>query len=150
MSDPADRPLPTYTARVAAISTILAKHLPVDGLVQNNPVANPLAPYPSLTAAWGPGASAPSTLMISLHPVDDFAEEVALLRSTADDIAYEVPCRNPDTYAVVQKDPAAVWVVTTGCEVRMSHNGMDPATLVEPAMEVAISIGWTDFVDDTL
>jgi hypothetical protein len=134
---------------VAAISTILAKHLPLDGLVRNNQVANPLAPYPSLTAAWGPGTSAPATLTISVHPVDDVAEEVALLRSTAGDIAYEVPCRDPGTYALVQKDPAAVWVVATGCEVRMSHNGMDPATLVEPALEVATSVSWSDFVDDT-
>jgi hypothetical protein len=150
VSDRADRPLPTYTERVAAISTILAKHLPVDTLVRNNRVANPLAPYPSLTAAWGPSAAAPSTLTISLHPVDDFAEEVALLRSTAGDIGYEVPGTRPDSYALVQKDPAAVWVVAAGCEVRMSHNGMDPATLVEPALEVAVSVGWTDFVDDTL
>ncbi|GAS90243.1 hypothetical protein [Mycolicibacterium brisbanense] len=149
MSVPADHPLPTYTARVAAISTILSKHLPLDGLVRNNQLANPLAPYPSLTAAWGPDASAPATLTLSLHPVDDFAEEVELLRSTAGDVGYEVPCREPGTYALVQKDPAAVWAVAVGCEVRLSHNGMDPATLVEPALDVAISVGWTDFVDDT-
>jgi hypothetical protein len=140
--------LPTYTERVAAISSILAKHVPVGGLVQNNQVANPLAPYPCLAAAWGLSAATPATLTISLHPVDGFADEVALLRSTAGDIAYEVPCRHPDTYALVQKDPAAVWVVTAGCEVRMSHDGMDPATLVEPAMEVAVNVGWSDFVDD--
>ncbi|MGV0780129.1 hypothetical protein [Mycolicibacterium sp. XJ775] len=150
MSESVGDPLPTYTARVSAIGTILAKHLPVTDLVQNNRRANPILPLDCLSASWGPDPTSSATLALSIHPVPDFAAEVEELRYGADPAqgAYEAHRADPGEFALVQPHLSSVWVVAGHCEVHLAHQGCSPEKLVEAAVEIARSIGWSPYTDD--
>ncbi|OBB81814.1 hypothetical protein [Mycolicibacterium peregrinum] len=150
MSESVGDPLPTYTARVSAIGTILAKHLPVTDLVQNNRRANPILPLDCLSASWGPDPTSSATLTLSIHPVPDFAAEVEELRYGADPAqgAYEAHRADPGEFALVQPHLSSVWVVAGHCEVHLAHQGCSPEKLVEAAVEIARSIGWSPYTDD--
>jgi hypothetical protein len=150
VSESVGDPLPTYTARVSAIGTILAKHLPVADLVQNNRRANPILPLDCLSASWGPDPTSSATLTLSIHPVPDFAAEVEELRYGADPAqgAYEAHRADPGEFALVQPHLSSVWVVAGHCEVHLSHQGCSPEKLVEAAVEIARSIGWSPYTDD--
>lgn len=150
VSESVGDPLPTYTARVSAIGTILAKHLPVADLVQNNRRANPILPLDCLSASWGPDPTSSATLTLSIHPVPDFAAEVEELRYGADPDqgAYEAHRADPGEFALVQPHLSSVWVVAGHCEVHLSHQGCSPEKLVEAAVEIARSIGWSPYTDD--
>ncbi len=142
--------LPTYTARVSAIRTILAKHLPVADLVQNNRRANPIPPLECLSASWGTDPTSPATLTLSIHPVPDFAAEVEELRYGADPAqgAYEAHRADPAEFALVQPHLSSVWVVVGHCEVHLAHQGCPPEKLVDAAVEIAGSVGWSPYADD--
>jgi hypothetical protein len=150
VSESVGDPLPTYTARVSAIGTILAKHLPVTDLVQNNRRANPILPLDCLSASWGPDPTSSATLTLSIHPVPDFAAEVEELRYGADPAqgAYEAHRADPGEFALVQPHLSSVWVVAGHCEVHLAHQGCSPEKLVEAAVEIARSIGWSPYTDD--
>jgi hypothetical protein len=142
--------LPTYTARVSAIRSILARYLPVGNLVQNNRVANPIAPSECLAAAWGESVTAVPELVLSVHHVEDFSEEAELLRYIAGGEAgsVEVTRTRTDEYALVQEKLSTVRAVVGNCAVRIRHNEIDPAELVSPAIEIAGTLGWTAYIDD--
>ncbi|MDV3128190.1 hypothetical protein M1247_24970 [Mycobacterium sp. 21AC1] len=152
MSDPlgptTGPPLPTYAARVRAIRTILGNHVPFGGLIQNNRAANPIPPYVCLSATWGVSVTATPTLSIAIHHVEDVAKEVDLLRYAADRDAYELRRDREDEFALVQPDLSSVWVVAGGCEVHLVHHGINPEKLVEPAIEIARTVGCTPYTDD--
>ncbi|MUL82468.1 MULTISPECIES: hypothetical protein [unclassified Mycolicibacterium] len=160
MSEPVGQQLLTYTARVAAIRAILAKHLTVDGLVQNNRLANPIHPSDCLSASWGADAVAASTLTLAIHPVADFTAEVEELRygagltpgqadlRAANATAYEVRRDEPDEFALVQVHLSSVWVVVGHCEVYLAHRDISPEKLIEAAVEIARSIGCAPYTDD--
>lgn len=142
--------LPTYTARVAAVHTILAKHLPVTGLVQSNRLANPIPPLDCLSASWGADLSSPATLTLSIHHVPDFAAEVAELRYGADPAqgAYEAQRADPDEFVLVQPRLSSVWVVVGHCEVHLAHRDVSPEKLIDAAVEIARSVGCGRYEDD--
>lgn len=142
--------LPTYTARVAAVHTILAKHLPVTGLVQSNRLANPIPPLDCLSASWGADLSSPATLTLSIHRVPDFAAEVAELRYGADPAQgdYEAQRADPDEFVLVQPRLSSVWVVVGHCEVHLAHRGVSPEKLIDAAVEIARSVGCGRYEDD--
>lgn len=142
--------LSTYTARVTAILEILAKHLPVEGLVQNNRVANPILPLDCLSASWGADLASPATLTLSIHPVPDFAAEVEQLRYGAapEQGTYEAPRVEPDEFALVQEHLSSVWVIAGHCEVYAAHRDFSPEKLIEAAVEIAHTIGCAPYIDD--
>lgn len=142
-----NRGVSTYTDRVAAIRAVLAKHLPLDGLVQNNRVTNPIEPLECLAVSWGTSPAAPPTLVVTVHQVDDFTEEVNLLRDVADGEAHSYEVTGPDGYALVQGKLSTVQAVVTDCAVRIHQEGIDLDLLVAPALEIA-QAGWTDYTDD--
>lgn len=150
VSESVGDPLPTYTARVTAIRTILAKHLPVADVIQINRRANPILPLDCLSASWGPDLTSPATLTLSIHPVPDFDAEVAELRYGADPAqgSYEAFRSEPDEFALVQEQLSSVWVVVGHCEVHLAHQGCSPEKLVDPAVEIARTIGWSPYADD--
>jgi hypothetical protein len=150
VSEPAGRQLPTYTARVAAIRAILAKHLLVDGLVQNNRITNPIQPIDCLSASWGADAAAAPTLTVAIHPVADFAAEVEELRYGAGltPLTHEVQRDAPDEFALVQMQLSSVWVVVGHCEVYLAHRDISPEELIEAAVEIARNIGYAPYTDD--
>ncbi|BDY32542.1 hypothetical protein hbim_06510 [Mycolicibacterium mageritense] len=141
--------LPTYTARVSAIRSILAHHLPLADLVQNNRVANPIAPVECLAASWGATVTAVPELVVSVHHVEDFAEEVELLRYIAgiEDGSIEVARARADEFALVQEKLSTVQAVVGNCAVRIRHDGTALRGLVAPAIEIATT-GWTAYTDD--
>lgn len=148
LSRPAGRPLPTYATRVSAIHTILANHLPFDGLIQNNRAANPIPPYVCLAASWGVSVTATPTLSIAIHHVEDVTKEVELLRYSADQDAYEVPRDRDDEFALVQPVLSSIWVVAGHCEVHLVHHVSNPEKLIEPAIQIACTVGCTPYTDD--
>lgn len=150
MTEPAGDRLPTYTARVAAIRAVLAGHLAVDSLVQNNRSTNPIRPAECLSASWGPDPAAAPTLTLSILPIEDFAAAVEELRCGADPArgSYEAPRTAPDEFALVQVPLSSVWVVAGPCEVYLAGRDLAPETLVEAAVAVARSIGWAAYADD--
>ncbi|WP_166905150.1 hypothetical protein [Mycobacterium sp. DL440] len=150
MSESVGDQLSTYTARVTAIHEILAKHLPVDGLIQNNRVANPILPLDCLSASWGAGLASPATLTVAIHPVPDFAAEVEQLRYGAapEPGTYEAPRVDPDEFALVQAHLSSVWVVVRHCEVYLAHRDISPDKLIAAAVEIAHAIGCAPYADD--
>lgn len=128
VSEPVGEELRTYTARVAAIREILSEHLTVDGLVQNNRVANPIRPVDCLSASWGADVAPAPILTVSIHPVEDFAAEVEELRYGADSArgAYEAHRAEPDEFALVQVQLSSVWVVVGHCEVYLAARDISP------------------------
>ncbi|MCV7363012.1 hypothetical protein [Mycolicibacterium neworleansense] len=150
MSEPVGDELRTYTARVTAIRAILSRHLTMDGLVQNNRVANPIRPLDCLSASWGADAASSPTLTVSIHPVDDFAAEVEELRYGADLTrgTYELNRSQPGEFALVQVQLSSVWVVVGHCEVYLAHRDIEPEKLVEAAVDIARSIGAAPYRDD--
>lgn len=150
VSEPVGDELPTYTARVTAIRAILSRHLTVDGLVQNNRLANPILPLDCLSASWGENADSAPTLTVAIHPVDDFADEVEELRRGADLTggSYEAQRPQSDEFALVQVQLSSVWVVVEHCEVYLAHRDIAPENLVEAAVEVARRVGCAPYADD--
>lgn len=150
VSEPVGEELRTYSARVAAIREILSEHLTVDGLVQNNRVANPIRPVDCLSASWGADVAPAPILTVSIHPVEDFAAEVEELRYGADSArgAYEAHRAEPDEFALVQVQLSSVWVVVGHCEVYLAARDISPEKLVDPAVAIARRIGCTPYVDD--
>lgn len=150
VSESVGDPLPTYTARVTAIHEILAKHLPVTDLVQSNRLANPVPPLDCLSAAWGADLTSPATLVLSMHPVADFAAEVEELRYGAEPAprAYEAPRAATDEFVLVQQHLSSVWVVVGHCEVHLAHRDVSPEKLIEAAVEIARHVGWSPYADD--
>ncbi len=142
--------LPTYTARVTAIRAILSKHVTVDGLVQNNRLANPILPLDCLAASWGADMAATPTLTVAIHPVDDFAGEVEELRYGAGLTrgTYEVERTEPDEFVLVQGQLSSVRVVVGHCEAYLSHRDGSPEKLVEAAVEIARTVGYAPYIDD--
>lgn len=150
VSEPVDDELRTYTARVTAIRAILSEHLTIDGLVQNNRVANPILPLDCLAASWGDDVASAPTLTVSIHPVDDFAAEVEELRYGADFAqgSYEVQRCAPDEFALVQPQLSSTWVLAGRCEVYLAHRHLAPEQLVDAAVAIARRIGSGPYIDD--
>lgn len=150
VSESAGDELPTYTARVAAILEILSNHVIVDGLVQNNRLANPIQPLACLSASWGADVAAAPILAVSIHPVDDFAAEVEELRYGAELTpgTHEVPRAEADEFALAQPQLSSVWVVAGRCEVYLAHRDRSPDQLVDAAVEIARAVGCAPYVDD--
>lgn len=150
VSESADCPLPTYTARVAEIRAILAKHLPVEHLIQNNRTANPIRPLDCLAAAWGPDVAAAATLTVAIHPIDDATVAREELRQAADFTpgTYGVPRDEPDEFALVQTTLASVRVLVGDCEVYLAHRDISPEKLVEAAVEIARTLDAGPYTDD--
>lgn len=150
VSEPVGDELRTYTARVTAIRAILSRYLTVDGLVQNNRLANPILPLDCLSASWGADVAASPILTVSVHPIDDFAAEVEELRYGADPArgTFEVQRAAPDEFALVQVQLSSVWVVVGRCEVYLAHRDISPEKLVEAAAEIARSVGCAPYADD--
>ncbi|MED5815883.1 hypothetical protein VST63_26295 [Mycolicibacterium sp. 050232] len=150
MSEPAGDELPTYTARVAAILAILSEHVIVDGLVQNNRLANPIEPLACLSASWGTDVAAPPILAVSIHAVDDFAAEVEELRYGGDltQGTYEAPRAEADEFALVQPQLSSVWVVVGQCEVYLAHRDHSPDQLIDAAVEIARTVGCAPYADN--
>ncbi|OMC29320.1 hypothetical protein A5740_18015 [Mycobacterium sp. GA-1841] len=150
MSESVDRQLPTYTARVAEIRTILATHLPLASLIQNNRTANPIRPLDCLSASWGPDSAAAATLTLAIHPIDDVTVAREELRQAADFTpgTYEVRRDEPDEFALVQTTLSSVRVLVDHCEVYLAHRDIAPETLVEPAIEIARTVGAGPYIDD--
>ncbi|NKZ12042.1 hypothetical protein HGA11_13740 [Mycolicibacterium septicum DSM 44393] len=150
MSEPVGDELRTYTARVAAIRTILSRYLMVDGLVQNNRLANPILPLECLSASWGVDVVSAPALTVAIHPVDDFTDEVEELRYGADLTpgTYEAERTAPDEFALVQVQLSSVWVVVGHCEVYVAHHDISPEKLVEAAVEIARGVGCAAYADD--
>ncbi len=150
VSEPVGDELRTYTARVAAIRTILSRYLMVDGLVQNNRLANPILPLECLSASWGVDVVSAPALTVAIHPVDDFTDEVEELRYGADLTpgTYEAERTAPDEFALVQVQLSSVWVVVGHCEVYVAHHDISPEKLVEAAVEIARGVGCAAYADD--
>ncbi|MDF3340466.1 hypothetical protein P3H80_23765 [Mycolicibacterium septicum] len=150
MSEPVGDELRTYTARVAAIRTILSRYLMVDSLVQNNRLANPILPLECLSASWGVDVVSAPALTVAIHPVDDFTDEVEELRYGADLTpgTYEAERTAPDEFALVQVQLSSVWVVVGHCEVYLAHHDISPEKLVEAAVEIARGVGCAPYADD--
>lgn len=150
VSEPVGDALPTYTARITAIHEILSKHVTMEGLVQNNRLANPIRPLDCLAASWGTDLDALPTLTVSIHPVDDFATEVEQLRYGADLTrgTYETQRADPDEFALVQEQLGSVWVVVGHCEVYLAHRDIAPEKLVGAAVEIARTVGHAPYTDD--
>ena len=150
VSEPVGEELRTYTSRVTAIREILAKHLTVDGLVQNNRLANPIRPIDCLSASWGADVASAPILTVSIHPVEDFAAEIEELRygAAAEHGTYEAHRADPDEFALVQEHLSSIWVVAGHCEVYAAHRAVSPDKLIEAAFEIARSIGCAPYIDD--
>lgn len=150
VSEPVGDELRTYTARVAAIRTILSRYLMVDGLVQNNRLANPILPLECLSASWGVDVVSAPALTVAIHPVDDFTDEVEELRYGADLTpgTYEAERTASDEFALVQVQLSSVWVVVGHCEVYLAHHDISPEKLVEAAVEIARGVGCAPYADD--
>ena len=150
VSEPVGDELRTYTARVTAIRAILSRYLTVDGLVQNNRLANPILPLECLSASWGADVASAPALTVAIHPVDEFTAEVEELRYGADLTpgTYEVQRAEPDEFALVQVQLSSVWVVAGRCEVYLAHHDISPEKLVEAAVEIARSVGCAPYTDD--
>lgn len=150
VSEPVGDEPRTYTARVAAIRTILSRYLMVDGLVQNNRLANPILPLECLSASWGVDVVSAPALTVAIHPVDDFTDEVEELRYGADLTpgTYEAERTAPDEFALVQVQLSSVWVVVGHCEVYLAHHDISPEKLVEAAVEIARGVGCAPYADD--
>lgn len=150
VSEPVGDELRTYTARVAAIRTILSRYLMVDGLVQNNRLANPILPLECLSASWGVDVVSAPALTVAIHPVDDFTDEIEELRYGADLTpgTYEAERTAPDEFALVQVQLSSVWVVVGHCEVYLAHHDISPEKLVEAAVEIARGVGCAPYADD--
>lgn len=150
VSERAGDELRTYTARVAAIREILSKYVTVDGLVQNNQLANPIRPLDCLSASWGAEVAAPPVLTVSIHPVDDFAAEVEELRYGAGLTrgTYEAQRAEPDEFALVQVQMSSVWVVAGHCEVYLAHRDIAPEKLIDAGVEIARNVGCAPYTDD--
>ncbi|MBU9765490.1 hypothetical protein FR943_16745 [Mycobacterium sp. TNTM28] len=150
MSESAGHELSTYTSRVAAIRTILAKHLPLEGLIQNNRLANPISPSDCLSASWATEVAAVPILTLAILPVTDVAAEISELRCSAElmlDTA-EVPRAAPDEFAVVQRQLSSIWMIVGHCEVYLAHRGIAPETLIEAATEIGRSVSCAPYTDD--
>ena len=150
VSESVGDPLSTYTARVTAIRAILGRHVPIEHLVQNNRVTNPIHPIDCLLASWGADATAVPAVTVSIQSVDDVetaTDELTLCADPAEG-SYLDARREPDELALVQTQLDSVWVLVGNCEVHLVHRDVAAPLLVDAAVEIARRVGRGPYTDD--
>lgn len=148
----------TYTQRRRAIADILDPHLGVASMVPTNvsPTFEPDYFENSLWCSWVDRDSSPGrTLSVSIHRVEDGAAEAESVRARiaeetfTGDVGTEIVGPNPGEVAFVLDYLGDVTAIVGSCVVRVVLAPPAGLTgLVEPALQIARTVGCSPYVDD--
>jgi hypothetical protein len=146
--------LRTYTGRLARITEILEPCLHVSEYVLATPESNPLDRPNGLACRWFDRRSAQPTVSVFIDELEDVDRSLASLR---DDVAgngdfepgsvTEVAGSGHGEYVFLRHYVNGLTAIVGNCRVSLSAPG-DLTDLVEPALEVARSVGCSAYLDD--
>jgi hypothetical protein len=146
--------LRTYTGRLARITEVLEPCLHVSEYVLATPESNPLDRPNGLACRWFDRRTAQPTVSVFIDELEDVDRSLAILR---DDVAgngdfepgsvTEVAGSGRGESVFVRHYVNTLTAIVGNCQVSLSAPG-DLTALVEPALEVARSVGCSAYLDD--
>ena len=149
--------VPTYTDRVARISTILNPYLDVNQYVAATPDVNPTDAPNGLACRWFDRESGGPRVSVFIDELTDIDQALAGLRAEVTGEDYyepgstsEVAGLDADKHAFLQHYANAVTAIVGNCRIAVHPpDGYDDlARLVEPALEIGRTVGCSAYRND--
>jgi hypothetical protein len=149
--------LRTYNQRAARITAILEPYLHVSCYLLWRLEPDQMCDPDALACRWFDAGTGRQEVAVVVKPIGDVHSTLIALREDVDGkdqyergMAAEVTGCPPDGYAFLQYYASAVTVIAGNCEVKVSrpHERLELHALVEPALEIARTVGCCAYYDD--